>query len=536
MKKNLQKIAMLMVFAAVVLVSANQAPEAKANSSNSGWQINTNLTWTTDPGVGNYVAGNSATITAGQSVYVRDNTSFSTNAGNWPCRGDVDGVGCNNSTVVRWYIDSCPTNGNCLWWNYRESNPWYFPWWVVLVNAPNPGYTGPNAPYVQISTAANTPGGTYTIHLISEENPVTWGDPLMAPSTQTFTLTVNPSATNGVCGSANNKTYQPQEAGYGSDTQCSSGSTSNASFPAMGATVTWTCSGTGGGSASGACRASRQAPAQCVNITAPDTVTVGQNFSAAVTMKNTNNVTWYNSTEAAFKNSVAWYFPNDPYRLGSWSLNDNTRWGLTRVDMPMSSIGISGRYLRVRTPSSNSWVSWREITLYDAAGNRVTPVNATVSSDWQGANYAKGPGGAYDGQGWTTWNSGQYNGTITLDYGRVVDFASLWILPEQTPNPPNTIYNFEVSNDNVNYTPIAAINAQTQRSDVWHIVNSYAKNNNNVTFNFNATAPTTPGTYAFDWNIVHDGVEWGFRMPQHAKRISMLLPIPQLAVRTMEKL
>ncbi|MCX8091420.1 MAG: PA14 domain-containing protein, partial [Verrucomicrobiae bacterium] len=30
----------------------------------------------------------------------------------------------------------------------------------------------------------------------------------------------------------------------------------------------------------------------------------------------------------------------------------------------------------------------------------------------------------------------------------------------------------------------------------------------NVTFTFTATAPTTPGTYPFDWRMVEDGVEW----------------------------
>ncbi len=32
--------------------------------------------------------------------------------------------------------------------------------------------------------------------------------------------------------------------------------------------------------------------------------------------------------------------------------------------------------------------------------------------------------------------------------------------------------------------------------------------NQNHTFTFNCTAPATPGTYAFDWKMVEDGVEW----------------------------
>ncbi|MCK9578770.1 hypothetical protein M0R01_04780, partial [bacterium] len=61
------------------------------------------------------------------------------------------------------------------------------------------------------------------------------------------------------CGTANSKTYTYDVTGYGSDTQCSSGSSSNTAFPTQGGSVNWTCSGQNGGSASGTCTASRAA-------------------------------------------------------------------------------------------------------------------------------------------------------------------------------------------------------------------------------------------------------------------------------------
>jgi hypothetical protein len=55
------------------------------------------------------------------------------------------------------------------------------------------------------------------------------------------------SSTNGTCGSANGKTYVYGTSSYGSNTQCSVGTSTNSSFPAAGSTASWTCQGTGGG-------------------------------------------------------------------------------------------------------------------------------------------------------------------------------------------------------------------------------------------------------------------------------------------------
>jgi len=52
----------------------------------------------------------------------------------------------------------------------------------------------------------------------------------------------------GTCGTANGKNYDYNETGYGSDTQCSTGRTSNTNFPSPGEQVSWYCKAEGGNS------------------------------------------------------------------------------------------------------------------------------------------------------------------------------------------------------------------------------------------------------------------------------------------------
>jgi cellulose 1,4-beta-cellobiosidase len=63
--------------------------------------------------------------------------------------------------------------------------------------------------------------------------------------------------------------------------------------------------------------------AAVVSVSAPSSVLVGQTFSATVTMNNNGTQPW--STPAL-------------YRLGSQNPQDNFRWGLNRVDLPVSPI------------------------------------------------------------------------------------------------------------------------------------------------------------------------------------------------------
>jgi hypothetical protein len=75
--------------------------------------------------------------------------------------------------------------------------------------------------------------------------------------------TLSPAPVVGVCGTgsgfANGKTYPYPTSSYGSDVQCSVGTSNNTTFPAAGGTAYWTCSGLNGGGDSGTCSASQGA-------------------------------------------------------------------------------------------------------------------------------------------------------------------------------------------------------------------------------------------------------------------------------------
>ncbi|MDD5084117.1 MAG: hypothetical protein PHT88_04310 [Candidatus Moranbacteria bacterium] len=67
------------------------------------------------------------------------------------------------------------------------------------------------------------------------------------------------SGTDGVCGTANGKVYAESQSGYGADTQCAVGNSTNPAFPAVGGVASWICRGSGGGSDE-ACSATRDRP------------------------------------------------------------------------------------------------------------------------------------------------------------------------------------------------------------------------------------------------------------------------------------
>jgi len=66
-----------------------------------------------------------------------------------------------------------------------------------------------------------------------------------------------PVGTPGACGTANGQTYANGSVGYGGDTQCAPGSSTNVSFPAENTTETWYCDSLDGGARSGQCWASQ---------------------------------------------------------------------------------------------------------------------------------------------------------------------------------------------------------------------------------------------------------------------------------------
>jgi len=156
-------------------------------------------------------------------------------------------------------------------------------YWTWSCGSTSCSATDPNAPYKSQFAATEMP--SYTGNGYSPDTAVVWLQWYCSwgfPSAQTvyknydqlacedgsghggcvgcvmskFTIRKKAPAVNGSCGSANGKTYAYNVTGYGSDTQCSVGSSSNTAFPAQGGSTSWTCSGSNGGS-SASCWASR---------------------------------------------------------------------------------------------------------------------------------------------------------------------------------------------------------------------------------------------------------------------------------------
>jgi hypothetical protein len=95
------------------------------------------------------------------------------------------------------------------------------------------------------------------------------------------------------------------------------------------------------------------------------------------------------------------------------------------------------RYVKIETPSSNSWVAWREIEVYDDAGQKLAISSATATSEYRDSVTAR----AYDGNINTVWNSGSYNNaSITIDLGAEKKVSKIRVLPANFPNPASTTH------------------------------------------------------------------------------------------------
>jgi prepilin-type N-terminal cleavage/methylation domain-containing protein len=122
----------------------------------------------------------------------------------------------------------------------------------------------------------------------SEGSSVSWTCSGSNGGSNSGTCTASRSSTpvNGVCGSAV-RTFAYNETSYGSYVQCTSGTSTNATFPNQGSSVSWTCSGSNGGSNSGTCTASRDV----LPISQYCGTTISYNSSATVN----GNTVWCDS-------------------------------------------------------------------------------------------------------------------------------------------------------------------------------------------------------------------------------------------------
>ncbi len=106
--------------------------------------------------------------------------------------------------------------------------------------------------------------------------------------------------------------------------------------------------------------------------------------------------------------------------------NANTNTSIVTSNYP------SYRQIKIETPTSNSWVAWREIEVFDHLGKKVAISSASVTSEYKDSVASR----AYDGNVNTVWNSGsQNNSSIILDLGSDKQVSMIRLLPASFPNP-----------------------------------------------------------------------------------------------------
>jgi RHS repeat-associated protein len=136
--------------------------------------------------------------------------------------------------------------------------------------------------------------------------------------------------------------------------------------------------------------------AQVIGTSVPSTMTQGQSYSVAVTMKNTGNTTWPAGTT---------------YNLGSTNPYDNTVWGLKRVGLN-SAVGPGQQYtfsFSVVAPAAGSYtMGWGMVQEYvewfGASSSSVVTVAAPAQSPTMSVTRTPSPMTA--GQSYTlTWSS-----------------------------------------------------------------------------------------------------------------------------------
>lgn len=134
---------------------------------------------------------------------------------------------------------------------------------------------------------------------------------------------------------------------------------------------------------------------------------------------------------------------------------------------------VSARYIKVQS-ASRSWIAWREIEIYDAQGNKITPVSVTAQHTWDNSyifspsdNVPHGANLAIDGNSNTIWNAGEtapgcnwlltdranrdgcgignQSAWILIDLGSAKNISKVRLLTENNPNPANATHTVLIS-------------------------------------------------------------------------------------------
>jgi RHS repeat-associated protein len=202
-----------------------------------------------------------------------------------------------------------------------------------------------------------------------------------------------------------------------------------------------------------------------VSQSVPPVMSPGQSYAVTVTMSNTGTTTW--STAG--------------YRLASKNPADNLNWGLNRVPVPATA------------PSANSVISF-EITAPSTPG--------TYNFQWQ-----MGQTGV------------EFFGALSTNLAIKVGLDNAAFVSQSVPSTmvPGQTYPVSVTMQNTGSTTWAAgtvgLGSQSPPGNtVWGpskvSLASPVAPSAQVTFNFNVTAPTSPGTYDFRWRMVEGTDGW----------------------------
>src|SRR5207253_2652947 len=192
-------------------------------------------------------------------------------------------------------------------------------------------------------------------------------------------------------------------------------------------------------------------------------------YAVSVTMQNTGGTTW---TAAG------------AYRLGSQNPQDNTTWGTNRVSLPSGSSVAPGANVtfsfNVTAPATKGTYNFQWRIVQDGVEwFGALSANVAVKDGLNDASFVSQsvPSAMTPGQTYTVSVSMQNTGSTTWSAGTVG-------LGSQNPQD-NTTWGF---------------------NRVW-LTNAVAPGET-ATFSFSVTAPSTAGTYNFQWRMVEGSLGW----------------------------
>lgn len=217
--------------------------------------------------------------------------------------------------------------------------------------------------------------------------------------------------------------------------------------------------------------------AQFVTQSVPATIAAGQSVNVSITMKNTGTSTWSGGAG---------------YKLGSQNPQDNTIWGLNRVSMPSSQAVSPGKLVifsfNVTAPLTTGLYNFQWQMMREGRGGRATVYFGETSPNVE-INVIGATGG--------------YNNA---------DFISQTV---PTPMAPGSIVSVSITMENNGYTTWNTpagykLGSQSPPGNTtWGLSSvelpSSVAPGEQVTFNFNVTAPPADGIYNFQWQMTKEG-------------------------------